>query len=489
VKLLTDTTRILFLTSEAAPLVKIGGLGDVSGSLPAAIQNFDSSVDIRLALPFYPSLDLGRQSLEPTASFTIAHREGAFLTEVFETELNGITTYLISGPPVETSPAVYSGDNFLDGSRFTFFSLAAMALARSLKWRPDILHAHDWHASPAVYNLSLIREHDEFYHQTKSLLTVHNLPYLGYDTGEALARFGLPSAQGSPLPYWAEHLPLPLGLLTADKINTVSEGYAQEMLTPEYGSGLENFLRTRQEDLSGILNGLNLDRWNPAADPNLKSRYSVNTLAARAENKTALLDELGLNLELETPLIAMINRMDHQKGVDLVPDALRAVLNHSWQSVILGTGDPALEESARLLDQEFPRIRSILRYDAGLARRIYAGADLILIPSRYEPCGLTQMIAMRYGCIPVARATGGLKDTIEDYHHGSRPRSTGFLFQEASAWDLAACLKRALDVYYDKRRWQGLQRRGMKQDFSWEKSAQDYIRLYEMINIAGPPKK
>jgi starch synthase len=473
--------NIFIITAEADPLVKIGGLGDVAGSLPAALQKLDPSLDIRLTLPSYPSLDLDPQNLEPTASFMIAHREGAILTEVFETKLNGITIYLISGPPVESSPAVYSGDNFLDASKFTFFSLAAMALARTLNWRPDILHAHDWHASPAVYNLRLIREHEKFYHRTKSLLTVHNLPYLGYDSGEALARFGLPPAQNSPLPYWAEHLPLPLGLLTADKINTVSQGYAQEMLTPEYGSGLEDFLRTRKNDLSGILNGLDTQSWNPTTDPAIRTRYDADSLPKRSENKTSLLAELDLEVNPELPLIAMINRMDHQKGVDLVPDALRAINDLSWQAVILGTGDPSLEESARELDREFSQVRSVLRYDGDLARRIYAGADLILIPSRYEPCGLTQMIAMRYGCVPAARATGGLKDTIEDYHHGKRTKSTGFLFTDASHWALAECLKRALKVYQDKRRWKALQRRGMKQDFSWKNSAEKYRTLYKEL--------
>jgi len=476
---MTARMKILFLASEAFPLVKIGGLGDVAGSLPPAIKKYKPSVDIRLVLPYYPTLDLLPESLEPAASFTIAHQDGAYLTEVFQTQLEGVSTYLISGPPVEVSQEVYSGDSYLDGSKFTFFSLAAMALARSLNWRPDIIHAHDWHASPAVYNLSLIRSHDDFFRETRSLLTVHNLPYLGYDAGEALSRFGLPPAQGSPLPYWADHLPLPLGLLTADKINTVSEGYAQEMLSPEYGTGLQDFLRNRQKDLSGILNGLDMDSWNPATDRALDSRYSVDSLVKRTDNKTALQIELGLEPNPQIPLIAMINRLDHQKGVDLVPDALRAIRDLSWQAVILGTGDPALEDSARKLDREFSQIRSVIRYDDGLARRIYAGADLILIPSRYEPCGLTQMIAMRYGCVPLARATGGLKDTIQDYHHGRRSRSTGFLFEEASPWDLSACLKRALDVYRDKRRWQGLQRRGMKQNFSWKKSAEAYLQLYQ----------
>ena len=481
---MASALKVLFLASEAAPLVKIGGLGDVAGSLPAALKDLPTAVDVRIALPFYDQLDLDRKDLEPAASFTVAHRDGPLLAEVFETTLNGVPLYLISGPPVQAAGAVYSGNNQLDGAQFTFFSLAAMQLARSLNWQPDILHAHDWHASPAVYNLSLIRDVDEFYRNTQSLLTVHNLPYLGYNTGEALARFGLPPAQRSPLPYWADHLPLPLGLLTADKINTVSKGYAREMLTPEYGSGLEEFLRTRQEDLSGILNGLDTESWNPVTDPALRINYSAESLTRRTENKTVLLAELGLEQHPDVPLIAMINRMDQQKGVDLVPDALRALRDQPWQAVILGTGNPDLEEAARLLDRELPQVRSVLRYDGALARRIYAGADLILIPSRYEPCGLTQMIAMRYGCVPAARATGGLRDTIEDYHHGSRPRSTGFLFQEASPWALAECLKRALEVYQDKRRWQGLQRRGMKKDFSWVRSAVKYLELYkELSNV------
>jgi starch synthase len=254
------------------------------------------------------------------------------------------------------------------------------------------------------------------------------------------------------------------------------------MLTPEYGSGLEMFLQIRQKDLSGILNGLDTDSWDPAADREIKTRFTVKTLNRREKNKTVLQRELDLPLDQEIPLIAMINRMDHQKGVDLVPDALRAVQDLVWQAVILGTGDHALEEDARQLDQELHQVRSVIRYDGGLARRIYAGADLILIPSRYEPCGLTQMIAMRYGCVPLARATGGLRDTIEDYHHGKRPQSTGFLFDEASPWDLAECLKRALGVYKDKRRWRGLQRRGMKQDFSWQNSAETYLELYEELS-------
>jgi len=470
--------RVLFLSAEAAPLVKIGGLGDVAGSLPSALRNLPESPDVRLVLPLYPQIKQTKLELKPLASFHIPHRREALLAETYQAVIEGRIFYLIDGPPIAASPAVYSGDNLQDGIKFTFFSLAALQLSKYLHWQPDILHAHDWHTSPAVYHLSLTRKQDVFFEKTKSLLTVHNLPYLGSDTAAALAAFGLPRAHMSPLPDWAEGLPLPLGLLTADKINTVSPEYAREMLTPEFGAHLEDFLQTRQRDLTGILNGLDMDSWDPASDPALPVNFSVESLSQRIQNKQLLQEELGLPLKPGIPLLAMINRMDYQKGVDLVPDALRQISDLDWQAVILGTGDPELEASARTLDRDFPQVRSVLTFDGALARRIYGGSDLILIPSRYEPCGLTQMIGMRYGCVPLARDTGGLHDTIRDYHQGKANQSTGFLFQDPSSQALGECLRMALTVYQDKRRWQGLQRRGMKKDFSWEKSAREYLKLY-----------
>jgi len=478
---MTDQIRVLFLSAEADPLVKIGGLGDVAGSLPAALGTLPESPDVRLVLPLYPRIKNAELDLKPVATFNISHSRGPLLTEVFQTIIKGTTIYLVNGAPISESNEVYSGDAHLDGSKFTFFSLGAMELVKILNWQPDIIHAHDWHTSPAVYNLQLIRGGDDFFQKTKSLLTVHNLPYLGHGTGPALGAFGLPRAHMSPLPKWAEHLPLPLGLLTADKINTVSSGYAKEILTPEFGANLESFLSTRKDDLSGILNGLDIQSWDPETDIQIPTNYSVESLSRRKDNKKQLLAELNLELDPDIPLLGMINRLDHQKGVDLVPDALRMIKDLGWQAVILGTGDPKLEEETRQLERELPQVRGILRYDDGLARRIYGGSDLILIPSRYEPCGLTQMIAMRYGCVPLARATGGLKDTIVDYNFGETGISTGFLFEETSSPALADTIRRALQIYQDQRRWQGLQRRGMRKDFSWRQSAEKYLSLYKEL--------
>ncbi len=247
---------------------------------------------------------------------------------------------------------------------------------------------------------------------------------------------------------------------------------------------------TRQTDISGILNGLDQKCWDPEIDSDILHNYAADSLDNRVKNKISLQEELGLDIDPNKPLLAMINRMDYQKGVDLVPDALREIVDLDWQAVILGTGDPELESAAKQLDSDYAQVVTVLKYSDRIARRIYGSSDIILIPSRYEPCGLTQMIGMRYGCVPLARSTGGLKDTIIDYHSNRRAQSTGFLFQQVSSSALAKTIRRALDIYPDKRRWTGLQRRGMKADFSWEKSARKYWNLYKelqerTLNVQG----
>lgn len=475
-----EKLKILFLAAEAAPFVKVGGLGDVAGSLPPALIRLPQSPEIRVALPLHRQIDRSKFNLEPVTAFEIGYTKGPMRAEVFQTKLDGLTVYLINGAPIEESEFVYTSDTLADGTKFTFFSLAALELCRLLHWQPDIVHAQDWHTAPAIYALKTNLSQDRFFTDTATLLTVHNLPYLGNGAGPALKAFGLAPAEDSNLPWWAQDMPLPLGLLTADKINTVSTGYAQEMLTPEFGAGLERFLRTRQNDLIGIINGLDQDSWNPEKDESLPANFGLVTLKNRQVNKIALLKELDLDPDPVIPLLAYIGRMDHQKGVEIALAALQQVIRLPWQAVILGTGDPDIEAQARQIESEFPdRVRSIIRFDGALARRIYAGSDMMMIPSRYEPCGLIQMIAMRYGSVPVARATGGLRDTISDYEVGSA--STGFLFQKASPAAMAGALRRALKIYGEKRRWIPLQKRGMQQDFSWEKSAEQYLDVYHSL--------
>jgi starch synthase len=481
--------KILFMAAEADPFVKMGGLGDVAGSLPQALRALsqkgkngeptsDGGADVRLVIPFHGVISRQDHVFRPAGSFSVPHPGGSIRAEAFETDLNGLPVYLISGPPIPKEAPVYSTDASVDGLKYTFFSLAALKLTQILGWAPDIIHANDWHTAPAIYALSL--KLNAFNINAATLLGLHNLPYLGVGAGPGLEAFGLPPASGSLLPKWARQLPLPLGLLTTDHIVTVSPTYAQEILTPEFGSGLEDFLNTRLDSISGILNGIDVSYWDPEKDPAIEANYSKDSLSLRMANKTALVRELSLNLDPKIPLLAMISRMDPQKGVDLVPGALRALKNTEWQAVILGTGVPELEKAMRGLETEFPkRVRAVIRFDTKLSRRIYSGADALLIPSRYEPCGLAQMVAMRYGCVPVARSTGGLRDTIRDYSQAGE--STGFLFKQASSKDLAGTLQRMLQVYAEPQAWQELQKHGMSQDFSWERSAREYLNLYQIL--------
>jgi starch synthase len=289
-----------------------------------------------------------------------------------------------------------------------------------------------------------------------------------------LEAYDIPLAQ-TDLPDWARLKPLPLGLWSADAIVAVSPTYADEMLSMEYGSGLQDFLKTRRENLTGILNGLDVNSFDPATDPDIAMRFTIETLDERAANKVALARRVEIKPDQAVPLLGVVSRMDPQKGIDLVIDSLRKLGDIPWQAIILGTGDPKLEESARKLAKDFPeRVRIEAKYDAKLARQIYAGADIFLMPSRYEPCGLSQMIAMRYGCIPVVRAVGGLHDTVTD-------GETGFVFIKPKVKDLVAAIHRALARYDDADAWRAMQVNGMSQDFSWTKSALKYFELYQRL--------
>jgi starch synthase len=497
---LPSPLRVLFLCSEADPLIKVGGLGDVGGSLPAALRALETmqssdgtvlpvNVDIRLVIPFHGAINRQLYKPKQVVFYPVPHKTGPIQAEAYQVNIDQVPVYLISGEPVDTQLPVYSNDWGYDAHKYIFYSLAALELARQIDFQPHIVHANDWHTAAAIYWLALHRDQDAFFRSTSTLLSVHNLPFLGVGGSFPMDSFYLPPAPEGILPEWARHLPLPLGLLSADHINTVSPTYGKEILTPEFGAGLEPFLQTRSASISGILNGIDPERWNPANDPNLSVPFSAENLSKRQANKVALLKEVDFydkankHLNNQVPLFAMVTRMDYQKGVDLVVEALELLglqKKTEWRALILGTGLSELEELVRELQEHFPdRVRAVLKFDAPLSHRIYAGADALLMPSRYEPCGLAQMIAMRYGCIPIARATGGLADTIVDFD--TSPESTGFLFQEATPKALFKTLQRALDLYQDQGKWQDLQKRGMPQDFSWRRSALEYMKLYESL--------
>lgn len=477
-----DPSKILFLAAEAAPLVKVGGLGDVAGSLPKAISRLalGQPIDIRIVLPYHAAIQQKLPGLPIVASFPLYAGEVEIPVAVHQAIIDDIKWYFISGPPIPKDGEVYSIDNREDGWKFLFFSLAALEFPERIGWRPDIIHSNDWHTALTIYCLKYRKQNDPFYRKIRSVLTIHNLTFMGGGTDEAFDGFGLPPSTADDLPWWAKKMPLPLGLQAADRIVAVSPTYAQEILGPVYGCGLEGFLQHRQDRIVGIVNGLDQDSWNPAADSMLASPFSVKNLEPRLKNKRALAREFNLDDDPSIPLLILISRMDLQKGCDLAIEGLFRLQHLPWQALFLGTGNPYLEESCRELAAQLPtRVRTAMRFDGGLSRRMYAGGDILLMPSRYEPCGLAQMIAMRYGCIPVAHATGGLKDTIIDF--SEKDRGTGFLFEEANAQVFAQTLQRALAIFEVRSAWSDIQKRGMAQDFSWEKSARAYSRLYQEL--------
>jgi len=477
--------RIIFIASEADPLVKAGGLGDVAGALPAAINNLntslgDFSVDIRLVIPFYNHIKAKVISTAPVKEFKLKSLNGPVKAELFETKLSGVITYLIAGEPISRSDTTYGTDFGADAEKFVFFSLACMKIPNLLNWQCDILHANDWHTAVAVHQLNAVKKQDTLIKKTKSILTIHNLPFMGSGADKALSLYKVKPSQNENLPEWGKTQPLPMGLAAADHVVAVSPTYAKEILTPEYGCDLQDFLKTRSDHISGILNGIDITSWDPATDPAIRVNFNSGNLPLRVQNKLSLLDEFGFSRKTNIPLLVLISRMDRQKGVDIIVEGLRALKDLAWRAILLGTGDRNLEQACRDLEQEMPdRVRAAILFDVKLSRRMYAGADILLMPSRYEPCGLSQMYAMRYGCLPLARATGGLADTVFDPGGSSEP--TGFLFPNADVDSFSSALKRALLYYQDRTKWKKMQTYAMKQDFSWSFSARKYVDLYAQL--------
>jgi starch synthase len=472
---MAQTLNVLFLAAEADPFVKVGGLGDVAGALPRALRALppevlgETRLDIRLVLPMHSVIRA--EGLRPVAVFPLTRGETELQVEVLEGILDGMPVYFVSGDPIRASGSVYSMKAELDAEKYAFFSLAAMELPRQIGWNVDLVHANDWHTAVAGYS-NLARRWEAGARRVASLITLHNLPFMGPDISSILESYGLPIAR-TDLPEWARVLPLPLGLWAADAIVAVSPSYADEILSPEFGSGLQDFLGMRRDTVHGILNGIDTASYNPTDDPAIAMPFSSVTLADRIPNKSDLQERLGLPLRPDVPLLGVVSRMDVQKGMDLAIKALRS-LKADFQAVILGAGDPALEQAARQLQAYRPEnIRVETRFDAKLARQIYAGADIFLMPSRYEPCGLSQMIAMRYGCVPLVRAAGGLKDTVT--------KETGFIFEKPVVQSLSAAIRSALKVYPDREHWAQLQQAGMSKDFSWANSARQYFLLYQSL--------
>ncbi|MBI3149662.1 MAG: glycogen synthase GlgA [Betaproteobacteria bacterium] len=481
--------RVLFATPEIAPWVKSGGLGDVSRALPAAL--LAAGADPRVLIPYYPALRRAFPNAVPLASL---HGFGgdyaaARLCEAVLPE--GLKLWCIDCPPYyDRAGNAYQDDtgrDFADNAvRFGLLSRVAALLASAqspMPWRPQVLHGNDWPCG-----LAPAFAHYDGGRHAAMLMAVHNLAFQGNFDLELLAPLGLPqearAAEG--VEYFGQLSFLKAGLQFARHIVTVSPRYAQELLSEEFGYGLAGLLRWRSADLTGILNGIDTALWNPQTDPLIAAPYGAENLEHKAANTRALRADLGLLPEPKVPLLGMVGRLTEQKGVDLVASLAEDIVQLPAQLVVLGEGDQGIEAALRELATRYAgRIAVQVGFDETLAHRIEAGADIFLMPSRFEPCGLNQMYSMHYGTPPVVRAVGGLADTVVDWNQATRAAgsATGFTFAAADASDLLPALRRAVALWQDRPAWQELMRNGMRRDFGWAPVARRYLELYARLAV------
>jgi len=489
--------RVLFASSEVFPLIKTGGLADVSGALPAALGEI--GVDVRVLLPGYPAALDAAEGKRQVASLGDPLGVGAD-ANLISAKLpgSGVPVWLIDcpflyarsgGPYLDASGAEYA-DN---AQRFGLLSWAAATLsteASPLKWRPHVLHANDWQTGLAAAYLNAWKPAE----RPGTLFTIHNIAYQGLVTKDWLPRLGLPweMYQIDGLEYYDAVSFLKAGLFYSDRITTVSRRYAKEIQAAPFGCGMEGLLAERSTDLSGILNGADYGVWNPAEDTMLAQRFTpADFIAGKAAGKAALQAELGLAVDADAPLMVVVSRLADIKGMDLVLEVLPAILRQGGQLAVVGAGDRLLEEAFLAAAANHPRQVAVhIGYSEALAHRLMAAGDMLLLPSRSEPCGLTQFYAFRYATVPVAHAVGGLADTVADTSYDSlmTGTATGFVFEHANVGAFQWCIERATELFRQKDNWRRIQAAGIAQDFSWKRSAERYLALYEGV-IAQPAGK
>src|SRR3989344_5521427 len=472
--------EVVFIASEVAPIAKVGGLADVVGALPIALSKI--GVATRVILPKYGVIDLSSiPHTTPFPNLTVPWNGGRELVHVHEAQLphSSVPLFLIEHDALLSEDGIYPPSDIVsETTRFAFFNRAVMALLETARWPIDIIHCHDWQSSwiPILLTTSKIKSGGK---TPKTLLTIHNLAMQGIASDDEIWRFIMIDPQVALQQNDGKANFLRQGILTADAINTVSPTYAQEILTSEYGAGLETVLAKREKHLAGIVNGIDYERFNPETDPQIRENYSINTIERKEKNKSVLQKLCKLPLDPSLPLIGLVSRLTDQKGIDLTTKLGKRLFKHGLQLIVFGTAYPEIEQSLRELAKQFPHAMHVsITFDAELAQKIYAGADMFLMPSRFEPCGLGQLIAMRYGTVPIVRATGGLKDTVEPI---SEPGGSGLVFDDFNSRALQKIIDHALALYSNRAKIKTVRRRAMRHDFSWEASAKEYLKLYKHL--------
>ncbi|WP_040979621.1 glycogen synthase GlgA [Oceanobacillus jeddahense] len=474
--------KLLFASAECAPFFKTGGLGDVIGALPKELAKKD--VEVSIVLPLHKKMPtVYRERCEHVASFSVDVGWRSQYCGIERLEMDNVTYYFIDNIYYFDRDDLYGF--YDDGERFAFFQLALIEMMEVIDYIPDILHVHDFHTAMVPFLLKEKYHWVEAYQNIRTVLTIHNIEFQGRYHPEVLSDlFGVGDRKyhDGTIRFENDINFLKSGIVYADRVNTVSHSYAREIQTAEFGNGLEAILRQEQEKLSGIVNGIDYEINNPETDTALKANYSSTNLAGKKDCKKELQELMGLPVKANVPIIAVVSRLTHQKGFHLVLEELENLLQYDVQFVLLGTGDPALEHPFQLISEWYPnKCAAKITFDVTLAQKIYAGADIFLMPSKFEPCGLSQLISMRYGTLPVVHEIGGLKDTVQPYNPIEKT-GTGFGFSLFTPYYMMEALKKAIHVYQDEKDvWGKLIQTAMAQDFSWETSSGQYYLLYKEI--------
>jgi len=488
--------NVLFVASEMEPLVKTGGLGDVIGVLPKRLKEL--GLDVRVVIPFYKDVEKKLRRLNYTVK-TLRNEEIIvtidwlpYKGKIKEVCIEGVTVYLLCNDELYNRDYLYgtpSGDYEDNDIRFGFLSLGALEIAKALNFQPDILHCHDWQTALVPMSLKWKKHYnnDPYFKNSKTVFTIHNIAYQGQFSHELLEKFDFPSSLFNPkeLEFYGKVNLLKGGIISSDLVITVSPRYAEEIKTPEYGYWLDGVLRSvsNENKLVGIMNGLDYDVWDPEKDNALYMKYCSDNLEGKKINKLKLRKGLGFKSKENKPLIGIVSRLADQKGIDLVVDSLDQILNLGVELVILGTGDKNYEN---ILTEDMNKygnsFSAIIGYNDKKARAIYAGSDMFLMPSRFEPCGLGQLMALKYGTVPIVRGTGGLLDSIIDYKRNAE-LGNGFVFHEFEEEEMLKAIKNAISVYNNPSEWIQLVKKAMAENFSWRKASNLYLQHYQ--NLLG----
>lgn len=472
--------KVLFVASEAGPFIKTGGLGDVAGALPRALT--EQGVDARVILPLYMDIPQDfKSNMQYIGNCYVPLSWRYQYCGVFTYKYEGVRYYFIDNEYYFKRHGLYG--HFDDGERFAFFSKAVLECLKIIDFYPDCLHVNDWQSALVPVFLDCYYRGVEEYKGIKTLFTIHNIEFQGqYGDGVISDILGFNNDQANLVRYKGCANYMKGGIESANKVNTVSPSYAKEILDPFYGYGMQDILKARQYKLSGIVNGIDVNKNNPEVDKALFKNYGITSLDDKAMNKVALQGLLGLPQNADVPMIGMVGRLTHQKGIDLLIAVMDKVLSRNLQLVILGTGDWKYENMLKDMQNQYPgKLRAIINFSSDMASKIYGASDMFLMPSKFEPCGLSQMIAMRYGTVPIVRETGGLKDTVIPYNHVDKT-GNGITFRTFNADDMLFAIERAVGLYNDyKEDWKNVVINGMNCDFSWNNIAKQYIELYKNL--------